>query len=657
MQKLRRSTASAYRRRRRLSTEQWIEQRIVLNEEHEGRRGPYDLSNRPWWRYLLKVVDDPNTRHIRLRCSTQVGKTLFLCAVICCLAETKPATAMVVLPDQVEANAFRDRLYALAESSGIEIPAFYKWNMRYCDLGDMRIYLAWPRSVQRLRGKRCRYVFRSEIDVFPDTAKTGDPIAASDRRVKSFKRYLIFDESTPIPEVSRIDAMEKDSNQARWSCRCPHCRTYQVPRFYTHKDGPLKGRCGVAGYRDANGKAKSPDQARRDAYYACESGCKITNEEKPAFLRDGVIVLEGQSVDKKGRVTGKPARDNRIVGLHLWAAHSHDSWGDIAAEFCEAARDGTLPDFSQNALGMRHRHHGRMPEWRELGTRLAFWHVRGTVPNDVWFLTAGGDVQDREVYVSVRGWGDHRTSFGIDWFVFDRVSEDEGALVKSDLAQIAEVLERNFPIVGPDGKRATNPRGKSVLRVAMMGIDANHRTLDVHNLIKSLGTKRIIAVRGEAGIKPADKYKPSTVFESKREDADGDKTVYEGGLDLLNINPEVFRTDLEDRFQSSAGTPGAWYVPKDAIETGKFYLQQVVNEPCIFVKGKDGRPKQQRKERDTTIGHDFWDCEVYSSAIAQKIVDDFPGRPGWNASAWPKPDEQPKQPSRPQQPHVARDFS
>jgi hypothetical protein len=193
--------------------------------------------------------------------------------------------------------------------------------------------------------------------------------------------------------------------------------------------------------------------------------------------------------------------------------------------------------------------------------------------------------------------------------------------------------------------------------VALLGIDANHRTLDVHNWIKSVGSKRVIAVRGEAGIKPQDKYKPTTVYESKREGEDGEKTVYEGGLDLLNINPEVFRVDLEDRFQSEAGKPGAWYVPKDALENGKFYLQQVVNEPCIFVKGKDGRPKQQRKERDTTIGHDFWDTEVYSSAIAQKIVDDFPGQPGWNAAAWPRPDEQSKQPSRPKQPHVARDFS
>lgn len=658
MMKLRRSTAAAFRRAERLSTDEWIAKHIVLNEEHEGRRGPYDLTNRPWWRYVLQQIDDPNTRHIRLRCSTQVGKTLFLCAVICCLAATAPATAMAVLPDQVEASAFRDRLYALAESSGLKIPPFYKWNMRYCDVGDMRIYLAWPRSVQRLRGKRCRYVFRSEIDVFPDTKKTGDPIASSDRRVKSFKRFLIFDESTPIPETSRIDQLEQDSNRARWACQCPHCGTYQVPRFYTHKDGPLKGRCGVAGFRDSNGRLKSADQARRDAYYVCEAGCKITSEEKPVFLRTGVMLVDGESIDKRGRIKGKPARDTRVVGLHLWSAHSHDSWGDLAAEFVEATRNGTLPDFSQNALGMRHRHHGRMPEWQELGSRLAYWNVRSTVPDGTWFLTAGGDVQDREVYVSVRGWGDHRTSYGIDWFVFDRHDDDEGSLVKSDLAQIeAAVLARNFQIVNEAGKRSTNPRGKGFLRVAMMGVDANHRTLDVHNWIKSLGTKRVIAVRGEAGVKPADKYKPSTVYESKREGDDGEKTQYEGGLDLLNINPEVFRVDLEARFQADPTKPGAWYVPKDAMTTGSFYLQQVVNEPQIFVRGKDGRPKSQRKDRDTTIGHDFWDTEVYSSAIAQKIVDDFPGQPGWNAAAWPKPDEPSKQPSRTPQPHVARDFS
>jgi phage terminase large subunit GpA-like protein len=41
-------------------------------------------------------------------------------------------------------------------------------------------------------------------------------------------------------------------------------------------------------------------------------------------------------------------------------------------------------------------------------------------------LTAGADVQEDEVYVSVRAWGDQRTSWLVDWWIFPRAPDDEG---------------------------------------------------------------------------------------------------------------------------------------------------------------------------------------------------------------------------------------
>jgi hypothetical protein len=36
------------------------------------------------------------------------------------------------------------------------------------------------------------------------------------------------------------------------------------------------------------------------------------------------------------------------------------------------------------------------------------------------------------------------------------------------------------------------------------------------------------------------------------------------------------------------------------------------------------------------VAHDYWDTSVYESAAAQRIVDDFPGQPGWDAAGWPR---------------------
>lgn len=643
--RLRNMTADGFMPRKARDPVEWAEtERIRFNEDHEASRGPYDVTARPWWMTPLRAIGDPITRFIRLKSSTQVGKTLFLLIALLYLCQNAPATAMVVVPDRIAAQEFSERLYALAEENGVTTPPHWRRNAKRVDIGDMRVWLAWPRSPNTLRGKRCKYVFRTEIDVFPKTKKTkeaGNAIEASNRRVKAFRRYLILDESTPVAESSEIDKLEADSNQCRWFAKCPHCGKHQIARFFTYKEGDRAGLGGVVGFRHESGAMKTAEQARRDAYYACVNGCKITSEDKEEFMIGGVMLAKGQSIDDEtGEITGEA--DPRIVGVHLWAAHSHDSWGDIASEYVVAVRDNTLADFFQNTLGLQYQHTGKMPEWQTLGQRMAGYHPRGKVPCEAWFLTAGGDVQDREVYVSVRAWGDRRTSWLIDWFVFDRDDGDDGALVKSDLAQINKaVLTRRYPIIGPDGSHCNNPRGRDRIGVALMAIDSNHRTLDVHNWIKSLGkTNRVIACRGEAHVDPTKKYQINTVHESQRTDADGKKTQYTGGLTIMNVSPEVFRVDIEDRMAADPHQAGAWLVTSDCIDVGSHYLKQVVNEPRLPIKGKDGRTKYERKERDTTIGHDFWDTSVYESAAAQRMVDDFPGSPGWDASRWPKGETQ-----------------
>jgi len=168
----------------------------------------------------------------------------------------------------------------------------------------------------------------------------------------------------------------------------------------------------------------------------------------------------------------------------------------------------------------------------------------------------------------------------------------------------------------------------------LLAIDGQHRTLDVHNWRQSLDAKhqaRVRIVRGETQIKPDQRYKMTRVEHSKRDE----KVRYEGGLELYNLNVDVFKTDLAGRFRASPDKPGAWYVTADCLSEGQFYLKQVVNEQQVLIRGKDGRWKAVWKERDSTCGLDYWDTEVYSSAAAQMIVDSFDGEPGWDASKWP----------------------
>jgi len=362
------------------------------------------------------------------------------------------------------------------------------------------------------------------------------------------------------------------------------------------------------------------------------AGCEIGDDRKAEFVRAGQWVPRGCSIHpKSGKLQGTSERGKRDVGFHLWAAHSNAQWGTIAAEYLRCRMGGLVPDYFQNWLGRSFKQRGSMPTWQELARRLSVpSYPRSVVPAEAYFLTASCDVQEEEVYCAVRAWGDRKTSWLVDWWVFDREAGDEHELVKSDLAQIdAAVLDTRFPVQG------RNPRGRSQLWVALLGIDAKYRILDVHHWIQSHGAPaRIRAVQGDGTMRD-ERYKESLVTESRRPDKKtGKKVRYEGGLRLWSINSLAYRRDLAGRFQAPADQPGAWLLPAKIEECGRFYLEQLVNEPPTTRKGKDGRPRLEFVERDSTIGHDYWDCEVNQLCLADMFVDQLVGSPGWDAARW-----------------------
>jgi phage terminase large subunit GpA-like protein len=636
---LRQRVAAAWRPIDPVAADVWCEAHVKLSDETEAARGAYDLTDRPWWRGVLAAATDPETRTITLPASTQVGKTLSLCALILYLARNAPASALVALPSKDATVEFRDRLYTLARESGFQVPKPWRWNLRFCDIGPMRVYLGWSGSRQGLRGRRCKYVFLSEIDVYQNATKGGDPIEAANQRVKAFPSHLIFRESSPVPDPSRIDGLYEQTDQRQWWARCPECGAWQVLRFFCYRDGELAGRGGIGGLLDGEDQYLEPDQARLSAHYVCVSGCKLYDDRKPAFVSSGKWAPKNCKITATGAVVGDVKRV-RDVGFRLWAAHSNAGWGEIAAEYLKARKNGTVADYFQNWLGLSHKQRGTMPTWQELGARLAVvGHQRAIVPAPCWFLTASCDVQNDEVYAVVRGWGDAKTSWLIDWWVFDREAGDENQLVKSDLALLDnEVLGAWF---GVDG---VNPRNRAKLQVVLLGIDTKHRTIDVHNWIRSHGnTKHCRGVQGDGSMRAGVRYKVNTVYESRRKKKDGETEKYEGGLELWSINSHAYRRDLVERFKADTRQAGAWLLPDTILTDGQHYLRQLVNEPPVIVKGKDGRPRMDWRERDGDLGHDFWDCEVNGLALADMVVDQLPGEPGWSAAKWKMQDERKQQ--------------
>lgn len=642
---VRRIASRAWRVEEPPPVDEWIESSIVIPAESEGMPGPISFSDRPWWRELLKMAVHPDTRDIAVVAATQVGKTLTLdLALMLYFAEWMPAPAMLIVPDENEASMLRDRIYAIAKESArvgkfkrIRIPPQWKWNMKFIDLGAMRVYLAWSGSKQRTRGKPCSRVWNSEVDAYRKAdKKTGDAVEAGRQRVKSRPRFLRAYESSPGESPSRICDIEAASGaRYRWHGKCPHCGRLQEVRFFVEKHGDLAGRGGIVGYKnDESGELVSQDDARRNAHYICLSGCKIETAEKNQFLEEGEWVPLGCTIKMDGEIEGPLPTSTREIGAQLWSIHSpYISFGDVAAEYIRAQNEGTVKEFFGNWLAIAHASRTKVPHYQELARKMAWTHERGTVPHQCWFLTCGVDVQGENngVRYVIRGWAPERTSWLINWGWLERSPGDENVDVKSDMLKMErEVLLNSFPVVGGTG---INPCGKSIMTVRLTGVDSNHLPFKVHHWIRSLPESwreledgRVRAFRGDHKLTNETRYRHSVVESNSRTGE-----IYEGGMDQWGIFVYPFYDRMYESLASEPNKPGAFYLTSDVAQQGRSYLEQV----CNFARktefsNKTGKKITVHKPKTDRIPVDFFDCEIYAMVAADMVVGDL----GWKEETW-----------------------
>ncbi len=644
---LRAAIRGALAEAKRPSPDRWCARHMRLDRQFESSSARLDLRHRPWWREILTALADPEVRQITVKASTQVGKTLTLIAALIYLAEHDPAPAMVVLPDEASAIEFRDRLYANAaatikagEATRIRVPKPWRWNRRWADLGTMRVYLAWSQARQRLRGRPCRRVFLSEIDVYEGHRNAGDPVAQSHQRTKAFLRYLHYHESSPTEHPSPIGTLEaKASTRYRWQARCPQCGHQQELRFFLHDTGDFKGCGGIGGLRDAGGELVSGEIARAKAHYVCERGCRIDESQRLRFICDGEWVPLS-----RGNAQASPV-ERRSLGYHLWAIHSEtQSFGDLAVSYVEAVAEGKIRDWWGNMLGIEFRPAQKIPAWYEVGTRLAADHPRGYVPRQAWFLTAGLDLQQElnGCRFVVRAWGAHRTSWLVDWGWIDR-QEDAAAtdVVRSDLRLAGEqILQTQWPVWRQE---RTELIDLAAVPVRLLCVDSGHSPSAIHRWMRSLpeawtqgeGSERVRAIKGDHALNGV-RFARSDLDRNVRT---GER--YEGGMTVWRLAVADLYPDLVDRLFAPAGKPGSWHVTSDAVTLGKAYLQQVCNLERRIVIDKNGRKKIEWGPRNHHLPVDFADCEVYAEFAAEMIV----GSLGWDPAPWQAWAEKRKKPS------------
>ena len=528
--------------------------------------------------------------------------------------------------------------------------------------------LGWP-SVNIMSSSDYKSVALTDYDRFPeDIDGEGDAFSLASKRTTTFMSSgMTLVESSPgrdirdtkwrrttpheAPPTTGILSLYNRGDRRRLYWPCPHCGEYFQPEMDN-----------MTGYRDSS----DPVLASEAAFLQCPA-CKgrITPDMKRALNMKCVWLRDGQSIDRKGQVSGD-GRRSRIASFWMEGpAAAYQTWAQLIYKYLTAEQEyestrseETLKTVINTDFGRPYLPRASLEQRKsELLEQRAEDVLKRSVPDGVQFLTATVDVQagrDRRFVVQVTGYG----SMGERWIV-DRYNiryslrcDGNGESIQVDPASypedwdllLTDVFEKTWPLASDPSKG---------MRLMSMAVDSGGEDGVTDNAYKfwrrcrreGLG-KRIYLFKGDSVRRSKliqRTFPDNTGRSTRRAQATGDVPLY------------LLQTDaLKDRVNNALwrDSPGPGYVHFPARLGSWFYDELTYEERSN--EGKWSKPGRGANEA--------FDLLVYADALAilsgyEKIK--WPSAPEWaRRETWiedtqtetgevPSPSPAPKSKSKP----------
>lgn len=570
----------------RLTVSEWADRERRLSPEASSEPGRWSTARAEYARGIMDAINDPEISQVVVMKGSQVGWTEIINNAVGYFIDQDPSPMLVIQPTLSIGKAWsNDRLSPMIRDSPCLARAFDAVKSR--DRNNTQLYKKFPgghvtiagaNSPASLSSRPIRCVLADEVDRYPASAgNEGDPLSLAYKRTATFWNRKRLAGSTPTTAgVSRIEEAFEESDQRRFMVACPDCGAEQ---FFKWSHFKWTG-------RDSS-----------SARYACE-GC-------------GVLLDDAQRAEMVATGYWKAtAPFNGIAGFHVWQAYS--PWvpaADMVDEFLSAGENqDRLRVFINTCLGETWKIKGDAPEWQRLYDRAEDYKI-GTVPTGAVFLTAGIDVQQNRIEVSIWGWGKRLESWLIDHRVIEGDPWGESVWAALD-ALISETWKHD---------------GGALLTLSKVAIDSGYATTQVYAWAKRQQQRLVIVVkgveRGSAGVGV-----PSQVDVAP----DGNKKRKRRGAVIWPVVGGIFKAEVYGflRLNPPTRESGDGY-PPGFVHLGKFsdeVFKQLTAEQLVTRVHKFRRRTEWEKTRER---NEVLDCRVYARAAAAVFGIDRFGDSHW----------------------------
>jgi len=502
----------------------------------------------------MDTVADPTIETIVIMSSAQVGKTEIINNIVGYFIDQDPAPMMVLQPTVDMAKTWsHDRLAPMVrdtpalrnliadnKSRASSNTLFHK------SFPGGHITMTGANSPTGLASRPIRVVCCDEVSRYPQSAGAeGDPVNLIRKRTTTFWNRKIILTSTPtLKGICRIEAEFEVSDQRYFNVPCPHCGDSHRLRW-------------------AN--VQWPDGEPAEAIMVCpKCGGVIEDKHKARMLRQGKWIAENPG--------------GKIAGFHLNELYSPwRTFADVAEDFVEAKKNPeTLKTWVNTSLGETWEESGETLNEHILAERKENYAI-DAIPPEVLLLTAGADIQKDRIEVQIVGWGLDQECWVLDHQVIYGDPTQQQVWREFD-----EVLTATY-----DG-----------YKIAGVAVDSGYLTEYVYQFTKPRSSRRVFAIKGQAGMGKPLTTKPKPVGRIR--------------APMYTIGVDTAKRTIYSRLKVDAG-PGRIHF---AVDLDDEYFLQLTAEKMVTRYRKGFPVIEFVKTRDR---NEALDCLAYAYAALDNL--------------------------------------